>query len=122
MAADPDHPSTWREWKKGLCDNCQAFCCRMPVEVTPSDLIRMGLCVEFDMELGSKHILKTYRSQIKSFSKSSGKYTLEQRINRDCLYLDANRRCTIYERRPDTCRLHPAAGPRPGFCAYEKKP
>ena len=121
MAADPDRPKTWRKWKKGLCDDCQAFCCRMPVEVTSGDLIRMGICGDFDIELGTKHILKTFKAEIKSFSKASEKYTLEQLSNRDCLYLDQNRRCSIYDQRPDTCRRHPLVGPRPGFCAYEKK-
>ncbi|WP_370448043.1 YkgJ family cysteine cluster protein [Chromobacterium violaceum] len=41
--------------------------------------------------------------------------------NGDCLYLDAQtRRCTIYERRPNTCRNHPKVGPKPNFCAYTR--
>ncbi|MCK5516299.1 MAG: YkgJ family cysteine cluster protein, partial [Desulfobulbaceae bacterium] len=37
----------------------------------------------------------------------------------DCLYLDQKtRRCTIYTKRPDTCRNHPQIGPRPGYCAF----
>nr|WP_256595704.1 YkgJ family cysteine cluster protein [Chromobacterium violaceum] len=30
------------------------------------------------------------------------------------------RRCTIYERRPNTCRNHPKVGPKPNFCAYTR--
>ena len=42
--------------------------------------------------------------------------------NNDCLYLDRKSRlCTIYEKRPDTCRNHPKIGPRPGYCAYKPK-
>jgi Fe-S-cluster containining protein len=121
MTVDPDHPGTWREWKKELCISCRANCCRMPVEVLPSDLIRMGLCLEFDFELGEKHILRSKKKFIKSYSKKTGKYTLHQLANKDCLFLDANRRCTIYLLRPDTCRHFPQVGARPGYCAYEKK-
>jgi Fe-S-cluster containining protein len=24
----------------------------------------------------------------------------------------------VYEKRPNTCRLHPQVGPRPGYCPY----
>ncbi len=42
--------------------------------------------------------------------------------NNDCLYLDRKSRlCTIYDKRPDTCRNHPKVGPRPGYCAYKPK-
>ena len=37
----------------------------------------------------------------------------------DCHFLDRDtRRCTVYERRPDTCRKHPQVGPKPGYCPY----
>ncbi|MEK6624736.1 MAG: YkgJ family cysteine cluster protein, partial [Bdellovibrionota bacterium] len=36
-------------------------------------------------------------------------------------YLNEERRCSIYERRPETCRNHPKIGPRPNFCPYQKK-
>ncbi|HET8870625.1 MAG TPA: YkgJ family cysteine cluster protein, partial [Aquabacterium sp.] len=49
-------------------------------------------------------------------------FTLARRASGDCLYLDANtRRCTIYEKRPHTCRNHPKVGPRPGYCAFRAK-
>jgi len=116
-----DKPSTWREFKKGLCNDCRAYCCRMPLEVQGFDLVRMGICSDFDVELGSKHILKNFAKTIKSYSKKTNKFTLIQMVNGDCQYLDLNRRCSIYEIRPETCRNHPNIGPRPGFCAYERK-
>lgn len=121
MAVDPDQPGTWRAWKKELCSSCRANCCRMPVELLPSDLIRMGIASDFDLELGDKHIVKANRKIIKSFSKKTGKYTLHQLANGDCYFLDSNRRCTIYLLRPETCRNFPTQGARPGYCAYEKK-
>jgi Fe-S-cluster containining protein len=36
--------------------------------------------------------------------------------------LDAKtRRCTVYDKRPNTCRLHPQVGPRPNHCPYGNK-
>ena len=47
---------------------------------------------------------------------------LTRMSNDDCLYLDRKSRlCTIYDKRPDTCRNHPKIGPRPGYCAYKPK-
>jgi Fe-S-cluster containining protein len=41
----------------------------------------------------------------------------------DCIFLDTGtRRCTIYRQRPETCRNHPQVGPKPGYCAFRKKP
>jgi uncharacterized protein len=39
-----------------------------------------------------------------------------QRHGRDCIYLGADRRCTVYEKRPEVCRQFPRIGPRPGWC------
>ena len=30
---DVDRPDTWSRYRNGLCDNCMANCCTMPVEV-----------------------------------------------------------------------------------------
>jgi hypothetical protein len=59
---------------------------------------------------------------VQHVSQRDGIFTLVQHSSGDCLYLDReSRRCTIYERRPDTCRNHPTIGPRPGFCAWKQK-
>ena len=51
-------------------------------------------------------------------------FTMARRASGDCNFLDAQtRRCTVYERRPETCRLHPQKkSPRPGWCAFSVKP
>ncbi|MDP4732351.1 MAG: YkgJ family cysteine cluster protein, partial [Limnohabitans sp.] len=28
---------------------------------------------------------------------------------------------TVYDKRPNTCRLHPQVGPKPGFCPFGNK-
>src|SRR5256885_4513194 len=49
-------------------------------------------------------------------------FTMARRASGDCNFLDAqSRRCTVYDKRPETCRLHPKKGPKPGFCAYGHK-
>ena len=60
---------------------------------------------------------------VERFNQKSGVFTLARMSNNDCLYLDRKSRlCTIYDKRPDTCRNHPKVGPRPGYCAYKPKP
>jgi Fe-S-cluster containining protein len=119
-----DRLETWSRYRSALCASCVANCCRLPVEVRIDDLVRMGLIDAFDADEAPKTIAKRLQKAgvVAHFNFKSGIFTLAQRSNGDCLYLDATtRRCTIYERRPDTCRNHPQIGPRPGYCAYAEK-
>lgn len=119
-----DDPSTWLKYKAELCTECQANCCTMPVEVSVSDLIRVGVLTAFDAGEPIKKLVKRLKKDgvVEHFSSKSEMFTLVRFANDDCLYLDTvSRQCTIYEQRPETCRNHPRIGPRPGFCAYEKK-
>ena len=59
---------------------------------------------------------------VEHFNHKHGIFTLTRLANGDCLYLDRKTRlCTVYAKRPDTCRNHPRIGPRPGYCAYRSK-
>jgi len=120
---DKDRPSTWKLYKQGMCEGCNGNCCTMPVEITREDLVLMGLAdpdphVESDKKvykrLSKEGILKSYRA-------GSGLFMLMQKSNDDCIYLDQNRLCKIYELRPQVCRMFPSIGPRPGFCPQEAK-
>jgi Fe-S-cluster containining protein len=118
-----DLPSTWPRWRPGLCNGCQANCCTLPVEASPADLVRMGLLTE-DEARGS--LKKAARALMKSghvriFRAKTNFFTLTQRPNGDCLYLDAERRCTIYDKRPAVCRRFPEIGPRPGYCPAQPR-
>ena len=111
-------PSRWTKYRPSLCLNCQSDCCRLPVEVTADDLLRMDL-ISVDQALGS--LKKTYNHLRKqgiviSFRARTGIFTLAQRSNGDCQFLDKQRNCSIYFKRPQTCRNFPEIGPRPGFC------
>ncbi|MFX8585764.1 YkgJ family cysteine cluster protein, partial [Acinetobacter baumannii] len=58
---------------------------------------------------------------MRTFRAATGFYLLEQKTNGDCRFLGEDRRCTVYEARPDTCRDFPLrVGPRIGFCPYRK--
>jgi len=96
----------------------------MPAEVRVGDLVRMGVVDEFEAQEPAKNIAKRLIKAgiIDHFNHKSGLFTLARLANDDCIYLDGQtRRCTIYDKRPDTCRNHPQVGPRPGFCAYQRR-
>ncbi|MCY1292940.1 Flagellin N-methylase [compost metagenome] len=122
--ADVERLETWAKYTSGLCRDCHATCCTLPVEVRIGDLIRIGVVDEFEREEPPKHVAKRLLKEgvIERFNQKSGIFTLTRTSNGDCLYLDRKSRlCTIYQKRPDTCRNHPQIGPRPGYCAYRKK-
>ncbi len=123
---DVDRPSTWKKFTSDeQCDSCVANCCTMPVEVSLSDLIRLNLVSEDEVQNSS--IRKIARKLVKekwivSYREASGFFMLTQKANRDCIFLDSKtRKCTMYTNRPDVCRQFPQIGPRPTFCPYEKK-
>lgn len=120
--ADLDRTETWSKYRQSLCATCQGWCCRLPVEVRVEDLVRMGVLDPFEAEEAPKALAKRLKKDgiIAHFNFKNSIFTLARRANDDCLYLDGqSRRCTIYERRPRTCRNHPVIGPRPGFCPYQ---
>ncbi len=124
-AVNVDDLSTWVKYRNGLCDDCQATCCTLPVEVRLADLIRMELITDFEAEHEApKNIAKTLMKQgiVEHFNFKTSVFTLTRLSNSDCLYLDRHtRRCTIYEKRPKTCREHPRVGPKSNHCAYIQK-
>jgi uncharacterized protein len=105
-----------------MCDTCQANCCTMPLEVRLTDLVRLGIVDAFEADHEApKQIAKRLGKAglIEHFSFKREVFTIARRASGDCHYLDAaSRRCTVYERRPDTCRLHPGVGTRPNHCPY----
>lgn len=120
--ADLERLETWVRYRNGLCDGCRARCCTMPTEVRMSDLIRMGLVDPFEAGEPAKGIAKRLKREgvIDHFNFREEIFTLARLANGDCIYLDGgSRRCTLYDRRPDTCRRHPQVGPRPGYCPHQ---
>jgi len=119
--ADLERLSTWAKHRNGLCESCMATCCTMPVEVRTSDLVRLGVLDAFDADGAMKPWLKRLQKSgvVERHSLATGLFTLARQAGGECVFLDREtRRCTVYERRPDTCRKHPQVGPRPGYCAF----
>lgn len=106
-----------------MCKGCWGGCCTMPVEVKLADLIRLGVVTE-DEAMGSlKKLAKRLIKEkiIVSYRQGTEFFMLSQKTNRDCLFLDSlSRLCTVYEKRPETCRQFPSIGPRPGYCPGAK--
>ena len=117
-----DRLSLWTKFRPSLCKDCWAGCCTLPVEATAHDLVRLGLISIDEVPSGLKKAAKRLiaSGQVKQYRASAGIFTLGQTPSGDCLYLDRNRRCTVYEIRPNVCRKFPEIGPRPGFCPATK--
>ncbi|MGE0615277.1 MAG: YkgJ family cysteine cluster protein [Bacteriovoracia bacterium] len=122
-SADAQRPSTWRKYQKGMCEGCWGGCCTLPVEVSAHDLIRLGLTDEGEVGVSPKALAKrlTKEKVLQGYNPRTGIFTLAQVAGRDCIYLDKDRLCTVYDRRPEVCRQFPKIGPRPGFCPARKK-
>lgn len=123
-SADPDRLETWARYSNGLCRDCRATCCTLPVEVRIDDLIRLEVVDPFERDEPLRNIARRLSKAgiVEHFNQKHGIFTLTRLANGDCLYLDRQTRlCTVYAKRPDTCRNHPRVGPRPGYCAYQPK-
>lgn len=123
-AAVVQAPDTWRQYEKGLCSDCWAGCCTLPVEARASDLVRLGLATAEEVDWAPEEVAAKLfkRKIIQSYDPRDQMFTLAQVSGRDCIYLSpVTRRCTVYEKRPDTCRNFPKVGPRSGFCPYQPK-
>lgn len=119
---DVDRCETWTRYKNGLCDTCAANCCTMPVEVRLADLVRLDLVDPFEAENEDPKQMAKRLSKagvIEHFNFKNSIFSLARRASGDCQFLDAKtRRCSVYAKRPNTCRLHPQVGPRPNHCPY----
>lgn len=97
----------------------------MPVEIKAKDLIRLGLTTEDEVQNSLKKLAKRLEQQgiIRSYRSGTEFFMLTQRSNDDCYFLDFKTRlCTVYEKRPDTCRGFPTENsPRMNFCPYKSK-
>ncbi|MFM8313596.1 MAG: YkgJ family cysteine cluster protein [Deltaproteobacteria bacterium] len=106
--------------------SCRASCCHdMPLEVSVTDLVRLGLVnpSEGIQDLGQ--VAKKLKQQkvIQKYLPKKMVFVIAQKANKDCIFLDADRRCTVYSNRPEICRQFPKIGPKPGYCPYlPKKP
>ncbi|MFM8269349.1 MAG: YkgJ family cysteine cluster protein [Pseudomonadota bacterium] len=111
----------WTKFKPSLCRSCFATCCHdMPLEVSVADLVRLELVEEEEAAQGLKPIATRLKKQkiIQTFHPKKMVFVIAQKKNKDCIFLDENRRCTVYSKRPEICRQFPKIGPKPGSCPY----
>lgn len=123
-SVDQDRPSTWVPYREGLCQSCISSCCTMPVEVQASDLVRLGLATEDEVQISKKKVFKKLRKEkiVSSYREGTDLYMLQSTAQGACPFLHPQTRlCTVYERRPEVCRKFPSIGPKPGFCPYRRR-
>jgi len=120
---DPTRVSEWIEFKPGLCDGCRAGCCELPVECNVEDLIRLGATDEDEASRNLGRVAKRLKNEglLQKFDLSRHVFILNQQPSGECLFLDENRRCEVYEDRPEVCREFPKIGPKPGYCPAAQK-
>jgi Fe-S-cluster containining protein/uncharacterized coiled-coil protein SlyX len=93
------------------CDKCERKCCPPRVVISLYDVARF-----MDKGLG-EHIAGTFEGFVKLFLSDDGK---DVELSRpymavtdseagDCVFLDEDRKCSIYEDRPLICRAYPMA-------------
>ncbi|MEK6627487.1 MAG: YkgJ family cysteine cluster protein [Bdellovibrionota bacterium] len=125
MKVDKDRPSTWKKYDALNCTRCRANCCSMPVEVKAADLVRLQIATNDEVENSIKKLAKKLKKEgyISSYREGTEFFMLTQKTNSDCYFLNSQTRlCTVYEKRPETCRQFPSqVGTRIGFCPVEYK-
>lgn len=125
MRIDKDRPSTWKKYDALNCTRCRANCCSMPVEVRADDLVRLEIASQDEVDNSIKKLAKRLKKEgfISSYREGTEFFMLTQKANSDCYFLNSQTRlCTVYEKRPDTCREFPSQmGTRVGFCPVEYK-
>jgi hypothetical protein len=121
---DVDRLDTWTRYRNGLCTGCVANCCTMPVEVRLPDLVRLQLVDAFEAEHEApKQIARRLAKAgvVEHFNFKRSIFTLARRASGDCLYLD-DRRAAARPNSAPTPAARPQVGPRPGYCAYARRP
>lgn len=123
MKVDLDRMSTWLPYKPSMCKGCVGNCCKLPVDATVSDLVRMEVLTQDEALWSARKIARKLQQKgiVVSFRASTMLFQLSQKANRDCIYMGEDRLCTIYEKRPDVCRRFPTCSPRPNYCPAERK-
>jgi Fe-S-cluster containining protein len=122
IRVDKDNPKTWKTYRAKHCENCNANCCSMPVEVKIEDLLRLNLISIEEIEGSIKKMVARLKRErwVRSYREATSLFILEQSPTGDCLFLDIHRKCKVYEKRPTTCRKFPVEiGRRVGFCPSE---
>ncbi|GIV03485.1 MAG: hypothetical protein KatS3mg015_2315 [Fimbriimonadales bacterium] len=87
------------------CMNCPAWCCTYPrIPITKRDLRRIAR--HFDLREGQAR--RRFTKKGEEPGEIVLKHQKDEYFGSACVFLDVkNRRCTIYEARPNACRDYP---------------
>jgi len=123
MPVDIVRPKSWVKYNPKNCKSCMAGCCTLPLRVDSEDLYHMGFLKAEEVNGPLKKIAQRLIKQgiIKSFDTRRELFMVRRHKNNDCIFLNEQRQCTIYDRRPFVCRSFPEYSARPGFCPNQKK-
>ncbi|MBI1861915.1 MAG: YkgJ family cysteine cluster protein [Deltaproteobacteria bacterium] len=112
-----------KHFKPEYCRGCFAGCCTLPVRVDAEDLHHMGFIRHDQVNGPLKRIASRLKREetIASYNDHTRTFVLKQRPNHDCVFLDSNRLCKIYDRRPAVCREFPKNSIRPNHCPATRK-
>lgn len=118
-----DFPSTWVKFRPSLCEGCTSLCCSLPLEIDKEDLHRLGLISEDELQGSLKKVARRLQSEgvVKSFRAGTGLFIMAQQNSGECIFLNSEKRCSVYDKRPRVCREFPKIGPKPGYCPCIKK-
>jgi Fe-S-cluster containining protein len=122
-AVDVLRPETWVKYRPANCAGCHADCCTLPVRVTDEELFHLGFLRYEEVGRVTPAIVERVRAAgvVRSYHRGWKLFTLERRPNEDCVFLDDERRCRVYDRRPSVCRAFPKNAVRPGYCPSRRK-
>ena len=122
--SDIERLDTWVKIQNGLCSDCMASCCSMPVEVKLPDLVRMGIVDEFELQEPVKNIAKRLEKQriIQHFNFKYEVFTLSRRANGDCMYLDQKTRLCTSTNSARTPAATTPSGAAPGLLRLHQEP
>ena len=89
------------------CSKCPGYCCSYPlIEVSRSDIARLARHFDVDYETAEERFtLYDAEEKVRGLRKRKDEF-----FGTACRFLDPKeRRCTVYEARPATCRDYPYA-------------
>ena len=93
------------------CDKCEKKCCPPRVVISLFDIARfIDKGLDKFIDGSSEGFVELFLSDDGTDVKLSHPYMCPANPDaKDCMFLDENRRCTIYEDRPSICRSYPVA-------------
>jgi Fe-S-cluster containining protein len=107
MRASLNQPPSMTSKNSYDCNKCPGYCCSYPlIEVSKSDIARLAKHFDLAYETAEERFtLLDKEEQVRGLRKQKDEF-----FGSVCRFFDIKeRRCTVYEARPSTCRSYPYA-------------